>query len=79
MVADQSWKCASPLQLHLLDVVGFEIAVAGLVEANENGHDFAQRQTSSSIAVNESIAEQLLVPEGFKLLAEIIDGAEQVF
>jgi hypothetical protein len=47
--------------------------------ANHNRHDFAQAQTARSLPLSKSIAKQLVVPYRFKLLAEIIDGAEEVF
>jgi hypothetical protein len=39
----------------------------------------AEAQAAGSIALSQSIAQQLVVPLRFKLLAEIIDRAEQVF
>lgn len=78
-IAHQTWKGILPLGLPLFKVVGFEITVGGLMEANQNCHDFAQAQTARSLPVSKSIAKQLVVPYRFKLLAEIIDGAEEVF
>jgi hypothetical protein len=49
------------------------------MEADENGHDFAEAETAGAMAASQTIAEQLLLKERFKLLAEVIDGAEQVF
>lgn len=78
-IADQAWKSTLPLSVYLLQIVGFEVAVGGLMEANQNRHDFAEAQTPRAMALSQSISQQLLLPDRFKLLAEIIDGAQQVF
>jgi hypothetical protein len=50
-----------------------------LVKGDLNRHHFAQAQVSISLSVFVTIAESLLVPQGFKNLTEIIHGAEKFF
>jgi hypothetical protein len=78
-IADQAWKCTLPLHLHLLLIVGFEVAVARLMKPNQYRHDFAEAQTPASMAMSEPTARQLLVPHWFKRLAEVVNAAEQFF
>jgi hypothetical protein len=47
------------------------------MEANQNSHDFAQRQAPRSFALLSSISQQLTLPLRFKALAKIIDRAKQ--
>jgi hypothetical protein len=49
------------------------------MEGNQDRHDFAQTEAAATMALKETIAEQLLLPERFKLLAEIIHRAKEVF
>lgn len=61
----------------MMDVIVLERPIVLLVEPDENCHDFAQAQLSGTIASSPAVSEQLLVPEWFKALAEVIDGAEK--
>ncbi len=49
------------------------------MEGNQDRHDFAQAEAAATIALRETITEQLLLPERFKLWAEIIHGVKEVF
>ena len=51
-IADQTWKSTVPVRLYLLVVVGFEVAVGRLMEANQNRHDFAEAQAPVSLATS---------------------------
>jgi len=42
-------------------------------------HDFAEAQAALPIASLQATTKQLLLPEGFKALAKVIDGAKQLF
>lgn len=43
-VTDQSGKLGSSALQHLLTVVGFEVAVVGLVKGNQDGHNLTHGQ-----------------------------------
>ena len=64
---------------HLIEVVGFEVAVVALVEANQDRHDFAQAERPLALTRFQVVTQQLAVPDGFKHLAKVIDMAEQFF
>jgi hypothetical protein len=63
----------------MIQVVVLEGAIVLLVKANQNRHDFAQAQAAITVALLQTTAEQLPLPDRFKALAEVIDGAEQFF
>jgi hypothetical protein len=63
----------------MIQVVVLEGAIVLLVESNQNRHNFAQAQAALTIALLESMTKQLPLPNGFKLSAEVIDTAEQLF
>ncbi len=79
MVADPSRKGTIPLQADLLLVIGFEVTVVGLMEPDQNRHDFTEAQAAGPFALLQAIAQQLTFPLRFKGLAEVIDVTEQVF
>ena len=78
-VADNAWKRIRPLALHLLLIVGFEVAITRLMKANQNCHDLAQAEAAGAIAKLQSASQKLLLPLRFKGFAEIIDGAKEFF
>jgi hypothetical protein len=49
------------------------------MEANQNGHNFAQTQAPKSITLLQSKSQQRSLPGRFKALAKIIDGAKEFF
>jgi hypothetical protein len=68
-----------PLGLDFGLIVGFEVAITGLMKGNQNGDDLTQTKTPKSMAQFESTAQKLLLPAWFKLLRKIIDSAEEFF
>jgi hypothetical protein len=40
LIAHQCWKLAVQMLLHILGVIGFEVAIVRLMEQDQNGHDF---------------------------------------
>jgi len=77
-VADQTGKFRAPGFQDLIHIVGFEVPVMGLMKGNQNGHNLADRQGTSSLALPLAAGKQLSVPERQKCLAKIIDIAEQL-
>ncbi len=63
----------------MLGVEVLERSIVLLVKANQNRHDFAHAQPARPIALVQAMREQLLMPDGFKVLAEIIDATEEFF
>jgi hypothetical protein len=63
----------------VLGVVVLKRALALLVKGNQTRHDFAQTKLSVSIALLQSVSQELGLPHWFKSLAKIIDRTEQVF
>ncbi len=57
-------------------VVSLEVAVVGLMKSNQDRHDLTDGQGSSALSMLVSAGQQLVVPDGQKRLAEIIDIAE---
>jgi hypothetical protein len=45
-------------------VVGFEVAVMGLMKMNQDRHDFAQHQAATADAFTLTLLELLAVPVG---------------
>jgi hypothetical protein len=78
-LADEPGKRLCPLALHFLLIVSFEVAVARLVKADQNRHDFTQAQAPVSVALLKSKSYQLLLPLLLKGSAKVIDTAEQFF
>ena len=62
-----------------MKVVVLERAVVALVKTYQDRHDFAQTERALTLASFHTTAEQLAMPARLKALAEVIDGAEQVF
>lgn len=79
LIAGQAWERFPPVLTDMLLIEVFEIAVRLLVEPDENGHDFTQAQGAPTPAMFYAIAKLRRLPEGFKVLAKIIDLAKQVF
>jgi len=65
--------------VYQLLVVGFEVAIVGLMKPNQNRHDLAQAQTARSSASLQAVTQQLAFPLRFKRLAKVIDAAKQFF
>lgn len=66
------------MRLHIVRVVGFEIAVTLLMKVNQDGHHFTLTQLSRSLALPVSRLKLVLLRDGRKALPEIIDMTEQV-
>jgi hypothetical protein len=49
------------------------------VELGEKGHDFTEAQGALTLAMFHAMAELHRLPEGFKVLAKIIDLAKHFF
>jgi len=79
LIANEPRKRLCPFGLHFRLIISFEVAVTRLMEGNQKRHDLAQAQAARSVPALESTSQKLLFPLTFKALAEIIDGAEQVF
>jgi hypothetical protein len=65
--------------LHQLLVISFEIAVARLMEPNQNRHNFAQAQAANPSSSLQPVAQQLAFPLRFKGLTKVIDAAKEFF
>jgi hypothetical protein len=79
VVADQARKSLPPVDADVLSIERFEGAVSLHVKGDQDGHDFACTQPVLSLALLDSTAQQMLLPLGFKLLAEVIDVTKQGF
>jgi hypothetical protein len=77
-ITDQARELGPPGFHNLLTVVGFEVALMGLMESDQDGHNFAHRQGTGALALLLATGHQLAVPGGQKSLAEIIEIAEQL-
>src|SRR6266566_5138643 len=44
LIAHQCWKLAAQMALHIFSVIGFERAIMGLLEQDDNGHDLTCMQ-----------------------------------
>ena len=60
-------------------VKGFEIAVLGLMEIDQNRHDLAEGQPRGPPPLARAIGQQLAMPGGQEQPAEIINVAKEVF
>jgi len=56
VVAHEGWECLFPILTDLMNVVGFEVSIVALMEANQDGHDFAQRERWRSLSERESLS-----------------------
>ena len=65
------------VQQDVLGVESFEIPIMGLMEVNQNGHDFTRRELPSPVALDLACLEQGLIPGGSKGLPKIIDMTKQ--
>jgi hypothetical protein len=65
------------MDLHLLGIVRFEVAIPRLMKMDHNRLDFTGAQLGLPRPFNCSLLQQALLPDGFKGLAEIIDMAKQ--
>jgi hypothetical protein len=79
VVADQVGESPSKLLADMLAIVVLEVAVAGHVEADGNGHDFTQ--TQPTLAVSQSWAAHELVPSPFGLegQTEVVNVTEKCY
>jgi hypothetical protein len=66
------------MDVDVLGIKRFEIAVMGLMKQDQYGHDLAGSQRFRPLAMALAIAEEVGLIGGRKLLPEIIDRAEQV-
>jgi len=57
-------------------VIGFEVAIVGLVESNQDGHNFTNGQGTLALALFQPASEQVTLPVGQKCFAKIIDITE---
>ena len=57
-------------------VIGFEVAIVGLVESNQDGQVFIDGQGTSPLALFQPTGEQVTVPVGYKCFAKNIDSTE---
>src|SRR5688572_22839042 len=76
VVAHQVRKLVGQVHLHVLRVVGLEIPVAHLMKVNQDGHDLAGMQLSSSAALLKTALQQFGFPKAGKCQPKIIDSAE---
>ncbi|MCP5198123.1 MAG: hypothetical protein H6974_15315 [Gammaproteobacteria bacterium] len=51
----------------------------GLMEVDQNRHDFAEGQTTGTPPLASAVRQELTMPGGQEPLAELIDVTEQVF
>lgn len=79
LIAYQLRKGIAPMFADLALVVLLEVAIVTLMEANQNGHDFAQTQRSCSLTSFQSVRHETLLPLRFKALAKVIDVAKEFF
>jgi len=75
-IADQVGKLCSPMLANVFRVIGFEVAIVGLVESNQDGQVFIDGQGTSPLALFQPTGEQVTVPVGYKCFAKIIDSTE---
>ncbi len=61
-VTDSTWKLGAPEFQHMMEIVGFEISVMGLMKGNQNGHDLADSQGTGSPMLLLSADELLAFP-----------------
>jgi len=60
-------------------VKGFEVALLGLMEIDQNRHDLAEGQPRGTLPLARAAGQELAMPGGQEQPAEIIDVAVQVF
>ena len=76
-VADQMRKLARQVPLHVLGIVGLEIAIARHMEVDDDCHDLADGQTGFATGTIRPSQNRLWLLDG-KHLAKIIDIDEEV-
>jgi hypothetical protein len=74
---DQVRKLRPPVFAHLRGGEGFEIPGMGVVELDENGHEFTCPQLSGPLVLDLACLEQGLVPGGSKGLPKISDRTKE--
>jgi len=79
IITQQVGKLASAVPTQVPQVKGFEVAVLGLMEIDQNRHDLAKGQSRGSLPLARAVRQELAMPSREKLPAEIIDVAKEVF
>ena len=79
MITDQPREGIFPVLADMVEIISLEVAVVLLVESNQDGHHFTQAQGTFALPSLDPLPQQRLSPLGFKLLADIVDFAEQLF
>ena len=64
------------MHLHILGVIGFESAIVGLMETDQDRHDLTCRQLAFADPLSTAILQLFPVPDWEIDFAEIIDIAE---
>jgi hypothetical protein len=77
VIADQVRKIPTQVRQNVLSIERFEIPIMGLMEVNQNGHDFTPRELPSPVTLDLACLEQGLIPGRSKGLPKIIDMTKQ--
>ncbi len=65
------------MTVDVLGGIGFEIPVMGLLEQDDDGHDFTGMQLGEAQALAVSQCQEIMVPTWGKLLPEIVYETKQ--
>lgn len=79
IITQQVGKLVPAVSAQVQQVKGFEIAILGLMEVDQNRHDFAEDQPAGAPPLARAASQELAMPGGQEHPAKIIDVAEQVF
>jgi hypothetical protein len=77
VVGNQSRKLGSPVEADMLGVEVLERAISGLVEADEEGKDFGEVESSFTFAFRFQVLEGSCLQGVLKKVAEGVDMTEE--
>ena len=72
MVTDEAWKLAAQMLTDVRGVKGLEVAIAGLLKENDDGHDFTQAQRARRLPLFGLGGKQMCLPARPKVGAEFV-------